>query len=257
MLRTIWTSKTGLDANQDKLDAISNNIANSTTTGYKKEKVGFKDLLNETLNRKGYPLNDKTADMGTGVRTTNWYEQDTQGNLTQTGRSTDLCIDGETTYFRLTTPDGGKVYTRDGSFEIDSNGKLVDTNGNMLDIEYMNGHTADNTVLTTDNLNVDSEGYIYSKENGQDNLIGKINLYTSTGSQPFVSTGNNLYVPAQGSGVQQSTTAQIHQGYLEASNVDISQEFTDMIVTQRAFQLSSKALQTADDMWGMVNNMRR
>ena len=89
MLRTIWTSKTGLNAQQVKLDTISNNLANSGTMGYKRVDVGFKDLLNESLDRKGYPVNDKDASMGTGVRTTEWYRDNTQGFLTDTGLPTD------------------------------------------------------------------------------------------------------------------------------------------------------------------------
>ena len=131
MLRTIWTSKTGLNAQQVKLDTISNNLANSGTMGYKRVDVGFKDLLNESLDRKGYPVNDKDASMGTGVKTTELYRDNAQGFLTDTGLSTDLSIDGEG-YFRLVQPDGSYVYTRDGAFQVDSMGRLVDTRGNKV-----------------------------------------------------------------------------------------------------------------------------
>lgn len=255
MLRSIWTSKTGLDANQDRLDLISNNLANTTTTGYKKLDLSFKDLLSESLDRKGYPLQDKSAIMGTGARTTDWFRSNKQGNLTSTGLNTDLCIDGENHYFRLTTPTGQKVYTRDGSFQIDSAGKLVDAYGNRLDIEYNPGY--ENTFLASDKMTINEEGYIYLTENnGISTQIGKINLYTAIGDKAFISNGDSTFVPAENATVYQSGEANIHQGYIEASNVDMAQEFTDMIVTQRAFQLSTKALQTANDMWGMINNIR-
>lgn len=256
MLRTLWTSKTGLSANQDRLDAISNNIANVGTTGYKKLNVGFKDLLSESLDRQGYPLNDKEANMGTGVKTTEWYRSGKQGNLTNTGLNTDLCIDGENTYFRLTTPQGGKVYTRDGCFKIDEMGRLVDSCRNIVDIDFAPGKSYDNVKLATEELSINDEGYLYLTKAGVKEYIGKINLYTAVGDQAFVSIGNNLYVPAADANVELANGTKMYQGYIEASNVDIAVEFTDMIVTQRAFQLCSKSLQTADEMWGMINNIR-
>ena len=106
MLRTLWTSKSGMMANQQKLDAISNNIANVSTTGYKKVEVGFKDLLTESLDKKGIPLNDKEAVIGTGVKTSEWYQDiNTQGTLTQTAKPTDLAIDGQG-YFRVNNAQG-------------------------------------------------------------------------------------------------------------------------------------------------------
>ena len=256
MLRTLWTSKSGLSANQDRLDAISNNIANSSTMGYKKLNVGFKDLLSESLDRKGYPVNDRDASMGTGVRTTDWYRSGTQGNLYATEIATDLSIDGENNYFRLTSPDGEKLYTRDGAFLVDSAGRMVDANGNILDIEYAEQFQDTGFRFSPDSLLVSQEGYVYNSENGINTLVGKINLYTAVGDKAFISVGDNLFVPAADADVQVSTRGNINQGYLEGSTVDIAQEFTDMIVTQRAFQLCSKSLQTADDMWGMVNNIR-
>lgn len=256
MLRTLWTSKSGLAANQDRLDCISNNIANSSTMGYKKLNVGFKDLLNESLDRKGYPINDTKASMGTGVKTTDWYRSSKQGNLYATELTTDLCIEGENNYFRLTSPSGEKLYTRDGAFQVDSYGRLVDTSGNILDIEYVDEYAETGFKIDTKNLIISEEGYVFNSENGINTLVGKINIYTAVGDQAFVSVGENLFIPADTANVQVSNSGRICQGYLEGSNVDIAQEFTDMIVTQRAFQLCSKSLQTADDMWGMVNNIR-
>lgn len=258
MLRTLWTSKMGMNAQQQKLDAISNNIANSSTNGYKKVNVGFKDLLSESLDRKGYPINDKTSIMGTGVKTTTWSRNNTQGNLIDTGLSTDLAIDGVGKYFRLTAPDGSKVYSRDGSFKIDSTGSLVDSNSNKLDIEYEPGRNAENTKFKEENMMFDTQGNVYIKEGDVFNKVGKANLYTAVGEDAFQSVSENLFVLSPGATVQvvNSASTNISQGFLEGSNVNISEEMTDMIVTQRAFQLSSKSLETADQMWGMINNMR-
>lgn len=258
MLRTLWTSKMGMNAQQQKLDAISNNIANSSTNGYKKVNVGFKDLLSESLDRKGYPINDKTSIMGTGVKTTTWSRNNTQGNLIDTGISTDLAIDGAGNYFRLTASDGSNVYSRDGSFKIDSTGSLVDSSSNKLDIEYEPGRNAENTKFKEENMMFDTQGNVYIKEGDVFNKVGKANLYTAVGEDSFQSVGENLFVPSPGTTVQVVNSANINisQGFLEGSNVNISEEMTDMIVTQRAFQLSSKSLETADQMWGMINNMR-
>ena len=105
MLRTLWTSKAGMNANQERLDVISNNISNVNTTGYKKVEVGFKDLLSESLDRLGTPLNDKDSVIGTGVKTSEWFRSNIQGSLIQTAISTDIAIDGEG-YFRITSADG-------------------------------------------------------------------------------------------------------------------------------------------------------
>lgn len=258
MLRTLWTSKMGMDAQQQKLDAIGNNLANSNTMGYKKVTVGFKDLLSESLDRKGYPVNDKTSIMGTGVKTTGWIRENAQGNLQETGISTDLSIDGPGNYFRLTKADGTKVYTRDGSFKIDNLGTLVDTNSNKVDLEFEPNRNAENTKFKENTMMVDSEGNVYVKEGELFNKVAKINLYTAIGDDAFQSIGDNLFTSSPGVQVQvaNSRNVNINQGFLEGSNTNTAQEMTDMIVTQRAFQLSSKSLQTADEMWGMINNMR-
>ena len=258
MLRTLWTSKMGMNAFQEKLDAIGNNIANSGTTGYKKVNVEFKDLLSEKLDKRGNPLYNKSAIMGTGVKTTAWTRDNTQGHLVETGLSTDLCIEGEGNYFRLTKPDGSKVYTRDGAFKIDRDGTLVDSNANRVDLEFVQGRNSQNTKFREDTMKIDTEGNVFNKEGDLYVKVAKMNLYTAEGNNSFQSVNDNLFVPNEGAQVKivDVGNTYIHQSYLEGSNIDTAQEMTDMIVTQRAFQLSSKSLQTADEMWGMINNMR-
>jgi flagellar basal-body rod protein FlgG len=256
MLRTLWTSKAGMNANQERLDVISNNLVNSNTTGYKKVEVGFKDLLSQSLDRKGLPLNDKDSVIGTGSRISEWYRDTTQGNLLDTALTTDLAIEGDG-YFKVISQDGTEAYTRDGNFNIDSLGRLVDTRGNRVEIKYTNGFSDANVNFTKNNLLVDTNGQVFVKNNDTFTKVGDFGIYTATGDRAFLAAGDNLYNPAPGVEVTEAKGYNIHQGMLEGSNVDIATEFSDMIVTQRAFELSAKGITTADEMWGMINNLKR
>ena len=255
MMRILWNSKSAMNANQEKLDTISNNLANVNTTGYKKVETGFKDLLSESFDRLGYPVYDKESYTGTGVKTAEWTRNNLQGNLLQTNLPTDIAIDGRG-YFRVTTEDGSYAYTRDGEFRVDATGTLVTTEGYKLSINYENGYSAGNPALKGENINIDKDGNLYLKNGDTYNKIGTIPLYNAVGDNAFISAGENLYVPAEGVQINEETDGDLYQGYLEGSNVDMAQEFSDMIITQRAFQLASKGITTADEMWGMVNNMR-
>ena len=255
MLTTLWTSKSGLNANQEKLDVISNNIANVNTTGYKKVNVGFKDLISSSLDEWGNPLNDKTATVGSGVKTGNFTKDNSQGGLQTTNQKTDLALDGEG-YFKVISSNGTEYYTRDGSFKLDSYGRLVTANGNILEVQYANGYSQNNTGLTADNFTINKKGEIFAENNGNFEKVGEIAVYTAVGNDAFTSVGDNLFKELNGVQVYRILDADMYQGYLEASNVDLSQEMTDMIVTQRAFQLSSKGITAADEMWEMINNLR-
>ena len=184
MLRTLWTAKTGMNANQDKLDAISNNIVNSNTMGYKKLEVGFKDLLSESLDRLGNPINDKDSIIGTGTKTSEWYRDSSQGNLQETLLSTDLAIDG-LGYFKIISPDGNEMYTRDGAFSIDGNGKLVDNKGNKVELNFLNGYTENNVVFNKNNFLVDKNGQVYIKEGGNFTEVAEIPVYSAIGDRAF------------------------------------------------------------------------
>lgn len=255
MLTTLWTSKSGLNANQEKLDVISNNIANVNTTGYKKVNAGFKDLISSSLDEWGNPLNDKTATVGSGVKAGNFTKDNSQGGLQTTNQKTDLALDGEG-YFKVISGNGTEYYTRDGSFKLDSYGRLVTANGNILEVQYANGYSQNNTGLTADNFTINKKGEIFAENNGNFEKVGEIAVYTAVGNDAFTSVGDNLFKELNGVQVYRTLDADMYQGYLEASNVDLSQEMTDMIVTQRAFQLSSKGITAADEMWEMINNLR-
>lgn len=256
MLRALWTGKSGMNANQEKLDAISNNLANSTTMGYKKMQVGFKDLLTESLDRKGYAINDRDSYIGTGIKTGEWYRDNSQGGLMETLRSTDIGIDGNG-YFRVVGSNGESAYTRDGAFAIDGAGSLVDRSGNKVYLEYVNGFSANNVKFTQDNFLVDAQGSVHLKQNDNFVKVAELPIYTSVGDRGFVAVGENLFQPVQGTEVFRTRGVDLFQGFSEGSNVDIGEEFAEMIVTQRSFELSSRGVKTADEMWGMVNNLRK
>lgn len=261
MLRALWSSRSAMNAQQQKLDSISNNISNVNTSGYKREDVSFQDLTYETLNRTGYPNsgnNPKEPINGAGVKATRWFRDNSQGNLRETSSKTDFAIDGEG-YFRVTLPDGSKGYERAGSFNIDNNGDIVDKNGNRLDIEFTQEGSSlfnEGKVFTSDNFSVKENGEVYMNVNSNSVYYGKINTYNAIGEEALSSIGDNLYIANQGSQIAATTDTGILQGFVENSNVDIGKEMTEMIIAQRAFELGSRAMKTGDEMWGLINGMK-
>ncbi|MCY6370367.1 flagellar hook-basal body complex protein [Clostridium ganghwense] len=269
MIRSIWNSRSGMSAQMEKLDTISNNMSNISTPGYKRIDVSFESLVQETLKRDGYPtkgnVSEKDAPFtGTGVRTTGIYKDNSQGTLTPTNNNTDLAIDGEG-YFKVIDGNGNEAYSRSGSFSIDSNGVLVDSNGNTLVILDENGQNINteqsNVQFQKASFKVDEQGNILGNTYG--NL--RIPVFNTTGQNSMKSIGENLYSPEMiiddngnetQSEVYMSENADVLQGFIENSNVEIGKEMADLIITQRAFQLNSSALKTADEMWQMSNNLK-
>lgn len=257
MLRAIWNSVSAMNAQQDKLDSISNNIANVNTVGYKSEDVDFEDLMYETLDRTGYPVNNNSNTAlisGDGTKTGEWIRNTQEGSFVETDKKTDLAIDGQG-FFRVALSDGRTAYERAGNFEVDEAGELVDQNGNKVNIERANG--TGNHHLTNDNFLIDKNGNIYIENGNQDVLYGKINVYNVIGDDSMISIGDSLYLPKQGARMYENNNAFIYQGFLEQSNVDVGKEMTDMIISQRSFELSSKALSTSDEMWELINSMKK
>ena len=264
MLRLLWNSRSSMMAQQEKLDSISNNISNVNTNGYKKVSANFKDLVYESLDRKGYPVssdkNGKTVlQNGTGIKLSEWTRETTQGNLMSTGTSTDLALDG-TGYFEVVQKDGSKAYTRSGSFTTDSRGTIVDQNGNRLSIVDMQGNDINKAdgpyKFKPNNFQVDEKGTVTMKDSNGDAPIGKVKILNAVGNNSMLAAGDNLFVPKPGVEILESTDYTVMQGFLELSNVDIATEMSEMLMTQRAFQLSSSTLKTADEMWQMANNLR-
>ncbi|MBK5240426.1 flagellar hook-basal body complex protein [Clostridium sp.] len=265
MLRLLENSRSSMMAQQEKLDSISNNIANVNTNGYKKTNVNFKDLVYESLDRAGYPVSSDSdgkaiLQNGTGVRVGEWTRDTSQGNLTATDVPTDLAIDG-IGYFEVVQSDNSKAYTRAGDFTTDANGNIVDPKGNRLSIIDDSGNninTFDGTYkFQRNNFVVDSKGVVSIKDPTGDLAVGKVKISNVIGDNSMVSIGDGLFMPRPGSEAIDSTDYSIRQGFLELSNVDITTEMTQMLITQRAFQLSSTTLKTADEMWQMANNLQK
>lgn len=256
MLGILWNSRSAMLAQQNKLDSISNNLSNVGTFGYKRIDVKFQDLVYDTLRRKGTPLSENPNRVidpynGTGVRSTEWMRQFTQGPLQSTGIKTDMAIDGEG-FFPVQLANGTVAYTRQGSFSVDINGDLVDDKGNRLLVDF----DGEKVPFTKDNFTVNKEGEVFIMENQRPVKIGNIRTYGIVGDNSLLSIGDNLYVPKPGLQMYETQNRSINQTYLEMSNVDLGSEMTEMIITQRAFELGSKGIKTADEMWGIVNNLR-
>lgn len=251
-MRVLWNSKTGMQAQQDKMDLISNNMANMETEGYKKIDASFKDLIYEKIGGKGVPLSSSAAALtsvkGTGSKLSESYRNFNQGSLKQTGIDTDLAIDGNG-FFQVKMADGSLAYKRGGKFSLDKNGNLSDDYGNILQIKFKN----DNKINSS-SIIIDESGQIYSDDNRTKIDIGKLNIFDFKDKSNLKSIGNDLFKAAPGDEAL-SQDFSIKQGYLELSNVDLSKEMTDLIIAQRAFELNSKGLTTADEMMSMANNL--
>ena len=243
-------SKSGMSSTQNKINVISNNIVNSNTAGYKKLDVEFQDLVRAGLSNNSYPTNDVNATTGTGIKSTTEVRNFAQGSLKNTKISTNLAIDGEG-LFRVIRSDNTYAYTRNGEFSVDANGTLVDDAGNILDIQFEDEKNYNNSGITSDNLSVNKQGEVFVN----DEKIGNINLYKPTGDNDVLSASGNLFIANDGIELI-AADGDIYQGYTEMSNVEISQEFTDLIAMQRAFQLNSKGFNVADEMWSMINNLQ-
>ena len=251
MYNILHNSKSGMSASQNKINITSNNIANSQTSGYKKLDAGFLDLFTETLDRKSYPNNSANNVTGTGVKVSEAVRNMSQGALKSTEIETNLAIDGDG-FFAVIGPNGAYKYTRNGEFNLDGEGRLVDNYGNFLEVTYNNEMNPANVNLANGELNINEQGEIFLDGNN----IGKINLYMPTGNNDLTSVGDSMFVLNENANMYIVEDTNILQGYAEMSNVDMSQEMTDLIMLQRAFQFNSSAMKSVDEMWGMINNLQ-
>lgn len=264
MMRALWTASTGMMSQQLNVDTISNNIANVNSIGYKKTRVEFKDLLYETLEKglvkdgKGKPVN---LQVGHGVKVSASTKFFTPGNLDKTENPYDLAIDGPG-FFKITGPKGETLYTKDGSFKISvegENSKLVTAEG-----YYVQGSDGDIDLgANIKDVYIDEMGNITVKR-ADDTLeeIGIIAVETFVNPAGLESVGKNLYKASFASGeafpgTEDASAGSILQGYLESSNVQVVEEMVKLIQAQRAYEINSKSIQTADEMLGMANNLRR
>lgn len=261
MIRSLYTSATGMKANQLYIDNISNNLANVNTTGYKKSKLEFQELLYQTLVDPGSGTSDGSKSpaglqLGLGVRSAANQKMFSQGNLQETKNPFDLAITG-TGFLQVQMPSGETAYTRDGSFKISNDGTLVTSQGFALEPQITVPEGAHDIM-------VDAAGKVTvtMSDTGTTEEIGQIEMAKFLNEGGLKSLGNNLYQSSPASGEAEVGTpgtngmGTLAQGFLEASNVELVEEMVNMIVAQRAYEISAKAIQTSDSMLQMANQLR-
>ena len=257
MIRSLWISKTGLEAQQTQLDTITHNLANVSTNGYKRSHAVFEDLLYQNLRQSGAASTQQTQlptglQLGTGVRPVATARNFSQGNLQQSGNNLDLAINGQG-FFQIAMPDGSVGYTRDGSFQVDAQGQIVNANGHPVSPSITVPATAQNVTIAVDGtVSASMPGSSTPQQLGQIQLASFVN---PAGLDP---KGNNIFVETAASGNPQTGNAGanglgvLNQGYVETSNVNVVEELVAMIQTQRAYEINSKAIQTSDQMLGRL-----
>jgi flagellar basal-body rod protein FlgG len=261
MIRSLWTAATGMVAQQLNIDVIANNLANVNTTGFKKSRAEFEDLVYQTVQAPGGLTGagerlPTGMQVGMGVKPTSVHKVFSQGDYQNTGNPLDLAIEGEG-FFQVELGDGELAYTRAGGFKLDQDGRVVTTAGYVLQPEF-------SVPPETQNLVVSGDGHISALSAAGEELAGAdVPVYTFINPTGLRSMGKNLYIPTEASGEAeqgvpgQNNVGTIAQGFLEMSNVQIVDEMVNMIVGQRAFEINSKAITTADSMLQIANQMKR
>ena len=253
MIRSLWISKTGLEAQQTQMDVISNNLANVSTTGFKRSRAVFEDLLYQNLRQPGAQSSQQSQipsglQIGTGVRPIATERIHTQGNLQQTNNQMDIAIQGAG-FFQVLLPDGSSAYTRDGSFQTDSQGQIVTANGYVVQPAVTIPANATSVTIGMDGVvSVTQPGVAAAVQ------VGSLQLATFINPAGLESMGQNLYLETASSGTPGTNvpgtngTGSLSQGYVETSNVNVVEELVNMIQTQRAYEINSKAISTSDQM---------
>jgi len=263
MLRALYTAASGMNAQQLNLDNVANNLANSSTAGFRRRRLQFQDLLYQSLVMPGAAATQQTTlvaglQMGLGTRAAASEVVQLQGDLSATGNPLDLAIQGDG-FFQVTLPTGETAYSRSGTFHMDSQGNLVTADGDPLTpaITIPSGSTS---------ITVGADGTVSVTQPGQQaaQQVGTIQLATFPNEGGLNSIGKNLFLATTASGDPIVGTpggseglGTIQQGYLEQSNVDVVEEFIQMIVAQRAYEANSRVVQSADEMLQQLNNVGR
>jgi flagellar basal-body rod protein FlgG len=264
MMRSLWTGASGMIGQQFNIDTISNNLANVNTTGFKKNRADFEDLLYQTTKLAGTPATELTVvptgiSVGHGVRAAASQKLFDQGNLQVTNNKTDLAIDGPG-FFRVLQYDGSFAYTRDGAFKIDSSGQVVNSDGYRLMPELI---LPEDTK--PDSLQISADGRVTVQFIGSDDNveIGQLELFRFINPAGLQAVGENLLITTNASGDAIGGRpgfdgmGKVRQSMLEMSNVNVIQEMVNMIVAQRAYEFNSKSIQTSDNMLNTAVNLKR
>jgi flagellar basal-body rod protein FlgG len=259
MFSSLWVAKTGLDAQQTRMDVVSHNLANANTTGFKSSRASFQDLVYQNLRQPGGQTTEQTNApsglmLGTGVRVVGNEKLFTQGNIEQTGNSLDLAVQGRG-FLQVTMPDGTTAYTRDGSLHMDQNGQVVTANGYAVEPAITIPANAQSITIGSDGtVSITLPGQAAPQQVGTVQLADFIN---PAGLQP---NGDNLYLETASSGSPQigqpglNGLGTLAQGALESSNVNVVEQMVDMIETQRTYEMNSKAISAADQMLQFLTN---
>jgi flagellar basal-body rod protein FlgG len=262
MIRALYTAASGMSAQQLNLDTIANNLANSSTSGFRQRRLEFEDMIYQNLVTPGAAQSQQTVSaglqVGLGTRSAATEVIMTQGDLNQTGNPLDLAIQGSG-FFQIQRPDGTIAYTRAGSFHLNNQGQVVTIDGDPLIPSITIPQNATSITIT-------QYGVVNATLPGQQNptQLGQIQLATFANPEGLNSIGNNLFEATLSSGQAVLDTpggtqglGTLQQGYLENSNVDVVTEFVQMVLAQRAYESNSKVIRAADDMYSQVNNMTR
>ena len=261
MMRSLYTAATGMDAQQTKMDTIANNLANANTTGFKKSRADFEDLLSETIHSpanatpQGGTL-PAPLQVGLGVRTATTTRTFSQGDFSQTDNPLDVAIQGPG-FFRVMRPNGEYGFTRAGNFKVDADGRMVTQRGELLEPSISVPRDAVEVLI-------ESDGKVSAKMPGQtkNQELGQLELSTFVNPAGLEAIGGNLFVETQASGAPmfqrpgENGTGSLGQGFLESSNVKAVEEMVAMISTQRSYELNSKVIQTADQMLQRLTSLR-
>jgi flagellar basal-body rod protein FlgG len=264
MMRSLWTAASGMVSQQFNIDTIANNLSNVNTTGFKKNRAEFEDLIYQTLLMAGTPATEVTEvptgiQVGHGVRTAATQKLFSQGSLQSTENKLDLALEGEG-FFKVQLYDGSVAYTRDGSFKVDSNRQVVTANGYLLEPPLV---LPENFIMNS--LSISQDGRVTLKIIGEEDPIevGQLEIYRFVNPAGLQSIGQNLYktTPASGEEIPGppglNGMAKTHQGFLEMSNVKVVEEMVSMIVAQRAYEVNSKAIQASDSMLATAISLKR
>ncbi len=260
MIRSLYTGTTGMESQQLNMDIIANNLANVSTTGFKKSQADFQDLLYQAMEVPGSPTSDDTESptgilVGLGVKPAAVTKVFTQGELILTENELDVAIEGNG-FFQVDLPNGNTAYTRAGAFKLDSNGRLTTSDGYPITPSITIPDGAQQITI--------GESGIVSAILDQDSTsteLGTIELATFTNNGGLFAIGKNLFEETSSSGTAQTGTpgqdgyGTLLQTYLEGSNVNIVEEMASMITTQRAYEINSKTIQTSDEMMQIANNL--
>ncbi len=255
----LWIAKTGLEAQQTKMGVVSNNLANVSTTGFKRDRAIFEDLLYQNVRQPGAQSSQDTTLpsgllRGTGVRTVATEKLHTQGNIVQTDNALDMAIDGRG-YFQILRPDGTLGYSRDGSFQMDAQGQMVTSSGYLLQPAITIPNNAQSITIGADGV-----VSVLEPGNSAPTQVGTVQLADFVNPSGLQAMGQNLFMETASSGAPQlgnpgiGGLGGIAQGSLETSNVNVVEEMVSMIETQRAYEINSKAISAADQMLQYINN---